>query len=153
MSNHLSHNILNNKRSRSRSNSSGKEKSGHWRRTKALTTEKEKEMLQLLIQQDGNKKTHCEFCKKDISKTMKIVCADCQNLVYCVQCLVTEECGEVEKHQKHDFHIVDKLGFPVFAEEWNASEELLLLNGNFLFFIFIHFLFFWLFDVFLQFQD
>jgi hypothetical protein len=139
MSNHLNHNILNNKRIRSRSNSSSREKADTSKRSKLISSEKEKELLQMVIQIDGNKKTHCEFCKKDITKTMKIMCAECQNLVFCIDCIVSGENNNPEKHHRHDYHIIDKLSFPIFSEDWSANEELLLLNGKINLIYFINF--------------
>ena len=131
MNNLLNHNILNNKRSRSRSTSSSREKGENSKRTKQNSTEREIELIQRAIQIDGVKKTNCEFCKKDITKTMKFICSECQNLVYCVECLVSGENNIAEKIHKHDYHIIDKLAFPIFSEDWTANEELLLLNGKF----------------------
>lgn len=142
MSNHLNHNILNNKRSRSRSNSSSREKAEVSRRTRQISTEKDRELMQLLLQVDSNKKTNCETCKKDISKTMKFVCSECTGHVACVDCLVKDESNDQDKHSRHDYHIIDKLGFPIFSSDWTALEELLLLNGKINFFqiLFIFFI-------------
>ena len=131
MNNLLNHNILNNKRSRSRSTSSSREKGDNSKRAKQISLERELELIQRLIQIDGNKKTNCEFCKKDITKTIKIMCAECQSLLYCVECLVSAENNNLEKTHRHDYHIIDKLSFPIFSEEWTANEELLLLNGKY----------------------
>ena len=141
MSNHLNHNILNNKRSRSRSNSSSREKGETSRRTKQISAEREKELIQKVIHIDGNKKTHCEFCKKDISNTIKIVCSECPNLVYCVDCIVNGENNIPEKHHRHDYHFIDKLSFPIFSEDWTANEELLLLNGKINYIILLYFIY------------
>ena len=141
MSNHLNHNILNNKRSRSRSYSSSREKGETSRRTKQISAEREKELIQKVILIDGNKKTHCEFCKKDISNTIKIVCSECPNLVYCVECIVNGENNNPEKHHRHDYHFIDKLSFPIFSEDWTANEELLLLNGKLKYIILLYFIY------------
>ena len=131
----MSSNILNNKRNRSRSNSSSREKLDVSRRSKLISSEKEKELNQIVIHIDGNKKIYCEYCKKDISKNMKFVCAECPNIVYCPECLINFDNTNQEKQHRHDYHIVDKLSFPIFSEDWNANEELLLLNGK-IYFIF-----------------
>lgn len=38
--------------------------------------------------------------------------------------------AEFQSHKKdHSYHVINKLNFPLFAENWNADEELLLLEG------------------------
>lgn len=59
---------------------------------------------------------------------MKIYCAECKNIDLCVNCFANGV--EFNNHKKnHDYHIINKLNFPLFYENWNAEEELLLLEG------------------------
>jgi transcriptional adapter 2-alpha len=73
-------------------------------------------------------KVHCDFCDKEITKHTKILCAECPDLDICVNCFSTG--AENEKHSKnHSYHVINKLNFPLFDENWTADDELLLLEG------------------------
>jgi len=46
----------------------------------------------------------------------------------CVNCFA--DGSEFKSHLKdHSYHVINKLNFPLFCENWNADEELLLLEG------------------------
>ena len=70
-----------------------------------------------------NQIKYCEFCKREISKTIKIICDVCKNLNYCIECFLSE------KH-KHDYHISDNLSFSLFNPDWTVFEEIMFLYGK-----------------------
>ena len=80
-------------------------------------------LMQYTLKIEGYQKYYCEFCNKNITQTIKIICSSCKNIHYCINCLISE------KH-KHDFHISDKLSFSIFNNDWQANEELILLYGK-----------------------
>jgi hypothetical protein len=78
---------------------------------------------------EASSKIMCHFCSRDISKSIRIICEECIDKEYCIDCLVLCK----EEHgipHKHDYHIVDKLDFPLFTSDWTTSEELMLLSSN-----------------------
>eukprot|EP00743_Colponemidia_sp_Colp-15_P003299 GILK01003563.1.p1 GENE.GILK01003563.1~~GILK01003563.1.p1 ORF type:complete len:591 (+),score=112.18 GILK01003563.1:139-1911(+) len=71
---------------------------------------------------------HCDMCRKDITHLVRIRCAECDDFDLCVDCFAVG--AEVTPHKNyHSYHVVDKLNFPLFVEDWGADEELLLLEG------------------------
>jgi transcriptional adapter 2-alpha len=126
--------ITGNKRSRSESKESSN-KSGKKRRTEnnSELTPFGKDVPKYVNYLSTCNKISCKFCKKDISKTMKVICAVCPDTVYCIDCLtlsrgIEEEDKDPQTH-KHDYHILDKLDFNIFTEEWTAQEEVNLLSA------------------------
>ncbi|GMH39953.1 hypothetical protein BSKO_07857 [Bryopsis sp. KO-2023] len=73
-------------------------------------------------------KYHCNYCNKDISGLVRIKCAVCTDFDLCLECFSVGV--EVHPHQNtHGYRVVDDLSFPLFAPNWGADEELLLLEG------------------------
>uniref|UniRef100_A0A7S4MA68 Transcriptional adapter n=1 Tax=Vannella robusta TaxID=1487602 RepID=A0A7S4MA68_9EUKA len=73
---------------------------------------------------------HCDYCRKDISHTIRIKCAhqQCPDFDLCVECFSVGV--EIQKHKNdHPYYVMDQLKFPVLDKMWLASEELLLLEG------------------------
>lgn len=71
---------------------------------------------------------HCDFCEKDITKYTRVICAVCKDLDICANCFASGQ--EDGRHlRSHDYHIVNKLDFPLFDAEWSAEEELMLIDG------------------------
>lgn len=71
---------------------------------------------------------HWDYCSKDISNMIRIKCAECNDFDLCVECYSVGV--EIKSHKNdHDYYVKDPLNFPIFTEEWSASEELLLLEG------------------------
>ncbi|KAI8069770.1 uncharacterized protein B0P05DRAFT_550803 [Gilbertella persicaria] len=75
-------------------------------------------------------KYHCDACSNDVTNTVRIRCADkdCPDFDLCVTCF----CGGAEpvKHKTwHDYRIVKPHSFPIFSEDWDADEELLLIEA------------------------
>jgi len=72
-------------------------------------------------------KMHCDICEKDISKHTKILCPKCK-LDLCVTCYADQ--AEINDHKAdHPYHIINKLKFPLYCNDWTAEEELLLFEG------------------------
>uniref|UniRef100_A0A1D1XW14 Transcriptional adapter n=2 Tax=Anthurium amnicola TaxID=1678845 RepID=A0A1D1XW14_9ARAE len=78
---------------------------------------------------DGKKALyHCNYCNKDISGKIRIKCTKCPDFDLCVECFTVG--AEVHPHKSnHPYRVMDSLSFPLFCPEWNADEEILLLEG------------------------
>ncbi|GER56332.1 transcriptional adapter ADA2 [Striga asiatica] len=71
---------------------------------------------------------HCNYCNKDITGRIRIKCAVCSDFDLCVECFSVG--GEVHPHKNgHPYRVMDILSFPLICPEWNADEEMLLLEG------------------------
>lgn len=71
---------------------------------------------------------HCNYCKKDISGTIRIKCNKCPDFDLCVECFSVGV--EITPHKSnHSYRVIDNLSFPLIHPEWNADEEILLLEG------------------------
>lgn len=71
---------------------------------------------------------HCDYCQKDITRTIRVKCAVCENTQLCIECFSVGV--EISGHLKsHAYSISDCLSFPVIDKDWTAEEELLLLEG------------------------
>ncbi len=145
--------FINRKRSRSRSSSrshsteSPSKKRQKKEQTNNTNISANTDKLLKLTMVDNSHKSHCQFCGRDISRTIRIICDVCDNIEYCIDCLVlnrgnkTTESSNVKNGtssttsttssacHSHDYHIADKLNFNIFTEEWIASEELMLLSS------------------------
>lgn len=112
-------NLLNKKRSRSQSLESNS--------SKKLKREENNEICLKALKLESSTKAVCTFCTKEISKSIKIFCSTCKDVVYCLECLVNQR-GKENAIHKHDYHIVDKMDLHLFTDEWALHEELLLLS-------------------------
>lgn len=75
-------------------------------------------------------KYHCDACSNDVTNTVRIRCADddCPDFDLCVTCFSSG--AEPMKHKTwHDYRIVKPHTFPIFTEDWDADEELLLIEA------------------------
>ncbi|KAL8087978.1 hypothetical protein AgCh_037933 [Apium graveolens] len=71
---------------------------------------------------------HCNYCNKDISGKIRIKCAMCSDFDLCVECFSVG--AEVYPHKSnHPYRVMDNLSFPLICPDWNADEEILLLEG------------------------
>ncbi|KAJ6793808.1 putative transcriptional adapter ADA2 [Iris pallida] len=71
---------------------------------------------------------HCNYCNKDISGRIRIKCTKCPDFDLCVECFSVG--AEVTLHKSnHPYRIMDNLSFPLICSDWNADEEILLLEG------------------------
>ncbi|KAM7263713.1 hypothetical protein ACFE04_001396 [Oxalis oulophora] len=78
---------------------------------------------------DGKKALyHCNYCNKDITGKTRIKCAMCPDFDLCVECFSVG--AEVQPHKSgHPYRVMDNLSFPLICPDWNADEEILLLEG------------------------
>ncbi|PWZ22856.1 Transcriptional adapter ADA2 [Zea mays] len=77
----------------------------------------------------GGKKAlyHCNYCNKDISGKIRIKCSKCPDFDLCVECFSVG--AEVTPHRSnHPYKVMDNLSFPLICPDWNADEEILLLE-------------------------
>ncbi|XP_072951304.1 transcriptional adapter ADA2 isoform X2 [Typha angustifolia] len=71
---------------------------------------------------------HCNYCNKDISGKIRIKCSKCPDFDLCVECFSVG--AEVTPHKStHEYRVMDNLSFPLICPDWNADEEILLLEG------------------------
>ncbi|KAL8462711.1 hypothetical protein ACS0TY_033655 [Phlomoides rotata] len=71
---------------------------------------------------------HCNYCNKDITGRTRIKCAVCSDFDLCIECFSVG--AEVHPHKSgHPYRVMDILSFPLICPEWNADEEMLLLEG------------------------
>ncbi|KAH9539527.1 hypothetical protein CY35_15G061600 [Sphagnum magellanicum] len=71
---------------------------------------------------------HCNYCNKDISGTIRIKCNKCPDFDLCVECFSVGV--EITPHKcNHSYRVIDNLSFPLIHPDWNADEEILLLEG------------------------
>ncbi|KAL3614932.1 hypothetical protein CASFOL_040593 [Castilleja foliolosa] len=71
---------------------------------------------------------HCNYCNKDITGRIRIKCAVCSDFDLCIECFSVG--AEVQPHKSgHPYRVMDILSFPLICPEWNADEEMLLLEG------------------------
>ncbi|KAK9078144.1 hypothetical protein SSX86_002201 [Deinandra increscens subsp. villosa] len=116
---------------RSRANHSAEEDSNQ-SRSKRKRTASNLENLEAATSgqgmSDGKKALyHCNYCNKDISGKIRIKCACCSDFDLCVECFSVG--GEVYPHKSnHPYRVMDNLSFPLFCSDWNADEEILLLE-------------------------
>ncbi|CAL5403338.1 unnamed protein product [Camellia sinensis] len=71
---------------------------------------------------------HCNYCNKDISGMIRIKCVMCPDFDLCVECFSVG--AELTPHKSnHPYRVMDNLSFPLICSDWNADEEILLLEG------------------------
>ncbi|XP_038704091.1 transcriptional adapter ADA2 isoform X2 [Tripterygium wilfordii] len=71
---------------------------------------------------------HCNYCNKDLSGLIRIKCAMCPDFDLCIECFSVG--AEVTPHKSnHPYRVMDNLSFPLICPDWNADEEMLLLEG------------------------
>ncbi|KAH0983951.1 hypothetical protein GBA52_011128 [Prunus armeniaca] len=71
---------------------------------------------------------HCNYCNKDISGKTRIKCVVCPDFDLCIECFSVG--GELTPHKcNHPYRVMDNLSFPLLCPDWNADEEMLLLEG------------------------
>ncbi|KAH9609448.1 hypothetical protein KSS87_001845 [Heliosperma pusillum] len=78
---------------------------------------------------DGKKALyHCNYCSKDITGRIRIKCAMCPDFDLCIECFSVG--AEMQPHKSNHFYrVMDSLSFPLMTPDWNADEEILLLEG------------------------
>lgn len=72
-------------------------------------------------------KIKCAFCNKDILRDLKIICIQCDDQpLFCFNCLLKCLKRNNESHL-HDYHVFDRMEFPMFTIKWSIREEMKLL--------------------------
>jgi transcriptional adapter 2-alpha len=78
------------------------------------------------------------MCERNISKSVKILCAECpasepgkNELVICLECL---RLGKIspdypDHKSNHDYYVFDNLEFPLLTADWSALQEIRLIQG------------------------
>ncbi|XP_022925352.1 transcriptional adapter ADA2b-like [Cucurbita moschata] len=71
---------------------------------------------------------HCNYCIKDITGKIRIKCAMCPDFDLCIECFSVG--AELTPHKSnHPYRVMDNLSFPLICPDWNADDEMLLLEG------------------------
>ncbi|KAJ1927308.1 Transcriptional adapter ada2 [Tieghemiomyces parasiticus] len=77
---------------------------------------------------DRNWRYTCDYCQSNISRTVRIRCAECSDFDTCVTCF--SQGIELGQHRNyHKYQVVTPNFFPIYTEDWSADEEMLLLEG------------------------
>ncbi|CAA7050967.1 unnamed protein product [Microthlaspi erraticum] len=70
----------------------------------------------------------CNYCDKDLSGLVRFKCAVCLDFDLCVECFSVGV--ELSRHKSsHPYRVMDNLSFPLVTSDWNADEEILLLEA------------------------
>ncbi|CEO98143.1 Transcriptional adapter [Plasmodiophora brassicae] len=76
----------------------------------------------------GANRYECDYCRKDISTTVRIRCAECTDFDLCLECFSTGV--EMLSHKNdHPYRVIEYISEPIFDRDWGADEERLLLEG------------------------
>ncbi|XP_073103747.1 transcriptional adapter ADA2 isoform X1 [Elaeis guineensis] len=112
-------------RSRGETNSTGKDSRQRSKKRRAVPVKEDAETLDAGTKE---RKYHCNYCNKDISGMIRIKCAICADFDLCVECFSVG--AEVSPHKSnHPYRVMDNKSFPLLCSDWNADEEILLLEG------------------------
>ncbi|XP_062088122.1 transcriptional adapter ADA2b isoform X2 [Humulus lupulus] len=77
---------------------------------------------------EGKALYHCNYCNKDITGKIRIKCCTCADFDLCIECFSVG--AEVQPHKSnHPYRVMDNLSFPLICPDWNADDEILLLEG------------------------
>jgi transcriptional adapter 2-alpha len=69
----------------------------------------------------------CNYCDKDLSGLVRFKCAVCMDFDLCVECFSVGV--ELNRHKNsHPYRVMDNLSFSLVTSDWNADEEILLLE-------------------------
>jgi transcriptional adapter 2-alpha len=74
------------------------------------------------------KKVSCSYCGRDVTMLCRVHCAVCPDFKLCNDCF-SVGVRLLPHEPSHAYRVVDCLDVPIFAKDWTASEELLLLEG------------------------
>lgn len=88
-------------------------------------------LLATLFVMQSSQRTNCKYCKRDITRTLVIQCAECNEFHLCSDCFCAGV--EIEDHRNnHKYRVSDCLEVAIFAKDWTVNEELTILEGIFL---------------------
>lgn len=85
-----------------------------------LLSAEDQELIMQATKQVPQYKENCSQCSKSLIDEIRIIGASSKK-EYCINCLVSLEVNE-------DYHVVDKLNFPIFNSYWTVKKELELLS-------------------------
>ncbi|KAM1918465.1 hypothetical protein ACFX13_037941 [Malus domestica] len=78
---------------------------------------------------EGKRDYHCNYCNKDITGKVRIKCCMCPDFDLCIECFSVG--AEVTSHKSnHSYRVMDNLSFPLICPDWNADDEILLLEAS-----------------------
>ena len=70
---------------------------------------------------------HCNYCRKDISNTVRIKCAVCADFDLCLECFSVGV--SITPHDpNHAYRVVDNLSFPLYHPAWGVCILLLAFD-------------------------
>jgi len=80
---------------------------------------------------EGGIKYICDVCSADITSTVRIRCAHsvCKDYDLCVPCFSEGKSSREHDPPTHTFNVIEQHSIPIFADDWGADEESLLLEG------------------------
>jgi len=80
---------------------------------------------------EGGVKYICDVCSADITSTVRIRCAHsaCKDYDLCVPCFSEGKFTREHDPPMHPFNVIEQHSIPIFADDWGADEESLLLEG------------------------
>lgn len=79
----------------------------------------EEKLIKQALTQKPQLKANCTICGTDSSSNIRIIGKSLSE--YCLECLISLKV-------KENYHIVDKLNFPIFNSDWTIKEELQLIG-------------------------
>ncbi|XP_062013646.1 transcriptional adapter ADA2b [Rosa rugosa] len=78
---------------------------------------------------EGKRAYHCNYCNKDITGKIRIKCNSCPDFDLCIECFSVG--AELTSHKSyHPYQVLDNLSFPLICPDWNADDEILLLEAT-----------------------
>ncbi|KAI9678254.1 MAG: Transcriptional adapter ada2 [Caeruleum heppii] len=80
---------------------------------------------------EGGVKYVCDVCSGDITSTVRIRCGHpaCHDYDLCVPCFSNGESSKDHDPSSHPYSVIEQHSIPIYAEDWGADEELMLLEG------------------------
>ena len=79
-------------------------------------------------QKKSKKEKCCSRCNRSIVNERHVRCLKCPAFYLCLQCLSTGQ--EYDNHNiSHSFLIIEPRPYPIFCQNWDIQDEILLLKG------------------------
>ncbi|KAJ2647631.1 Transcriptional adapter ada2 [Coemansia sp. RSA 1250] len=80
------------------------------------------------LAQEVGQKFHCDNCQANVTDGVRINCSHCPEFDLCTTCF--SQGVELGSHKNdHPYRVVTRNHFSIYAEDWTADEELLLIDG------------------------
>ncbi|KAJ2453588.1 Transcriptional adapter ada2 [Coemansia sp. RSA 2336] len=80
------------------------------------------------LAQEVGQKFHCDNCQANVTDGVRISCCHCPEFDLCTTCF--SQGVELGSHANdHPYRVVTRNHFSIYAEDWTADEELLLIDG------------------------